>query len=194
MASKKARAQFQHQQPQGELAVQAAHPQVLARPEAVPAVVVRIAQDQDGGIPLPHHQRLGVLDQRRAHAPPLPGRVHAQRPEGGGLHLFAQFVDDPGTGEQDAADDLPLHLGHAGQFRQEVFVASHHVDEVMLIATGLVQVPERFARQRLDGGVVGLGFRPDANVRGTAPAFSPGPLPPPAAAPGTAPAPRPATA
>ena len=58
----------------------------------------------------------------------------------------------------DVAHDLSVLLQHKGKLGNEIGVISHHVNEVVLVRTGLVDVPKRLTGQFFYCSVVFFGF------------------------------------
>lgn len=106
----------------------------------------------------------GMLDEELTQLQALVLGGHAEGPEGQDLFTVAVAVLQPGLGVHDIADDLPVPLQHEGQLGDEVGVGAHHMDVVMLVRAGLVDIPEGLAGQLLHGAKVAGGLETDDDV------------------------------
>ena len=126
----------------GVIAVQVADVQVLAVFEAVLAVVVRVAEDDDGFFALLAGEIPRVADEGAADALALVFGQDADRAEGEDIHGLALLIQQPGAGVHDIAHQPAVQLGDEIVFGQEIGVGAHLVNQVMFQAAGEVEIPE----------------------------------------------------
>ena len=81
-----------------------------------------------------------------------------QGAEGDGVQPPASLPLDGAGGAGDLPGQDAVHLAHEGQLRAESGGLAEQVEIVVLIAAGLVDVPEGLPHQRLHGAVVGGGL------------------------------------
>lgn len=165
-AVERAGEQLQAQHGIGIVAVLVADGQVLAVFEAVLAVVLRVAEDDDGFFAVLRGELRGVADEGAADALALVLGQHAERTEGENIHGLPLLIQQPGAGVQDTAHQLSVELGDEVVFGQEIGVGAQDVSQVVLLAAGEVQVPEGAAGELFDEAVVGRGFGAEGEGHG----------------------------
>ena len=99
-----------------------------------------------------------MLDQHFAQFLPLIFRRNAKRTEGKDLLAVSFLVLKPRLRVHDVAHDFAVLLKHKSKLGNEIGVISHHVYKVVLVSTGLVDVPKRLTGQFFYGSVVLFGL------------------------------------
>ena len=102
-----------------------------------------------------------MLNEGFADLPPLVLPGDGKRTEGQDLLPVSFFVLQPCLRVHDIADDPAVQLRHESEGGNEIGMAAHGMDKIMLVRAGLIDVPEGLAGHFLHGTVVLFRFRPD---------------------------------
>ena len=162
--------QFGHQQGGGEIAGDdEADIFLLTADKTAADIVAGIAEVDVHIVAHPAGCLEGMLDEDLAQLLPLEFRRNTEGAEGEDLPALAVLVFQPGLGVHDVTDDPTFQFQHEGQVGDKVGVGAHHVDEVMLVRAGLIDVPEGLPGQFLHGPIVSRGFVTDDDIHGSSP-------------------------
>ena len=162
--------QFGHQQGGGEIAGDnEADIFLLTADKTAADIVAGVAEVDVHIVTHPAGRLEGMFDEHLAQLLPLEFRGNAERAKGEDLFALAVLVLQPGFGIHNIADDPAIQFQHEGQVGDKVGVGAHHVDEVMLVRAGLVDIPEGLPGQLLHSPVVGWGLIADDDIHGSSP-------------------------
>jgi hypothetical protein len=143
------------------LSIHGADPAILSVPEAVLAVIMRIAQNDDRRKFSLLNQFSRAFYQSGAYSNPLMVGMNAQRTKGGRLDHLIVFIDDMGFRVPYATYNRTVDFSDVMQFVDAIGMPLHQVHQIVLIASRPVQIPERFSGQRFYPCVIPFFFLPD---------------------------------
>jgi len=125
------------------------------------AIVVWMAVNDDGFV---SHFKCCLLragNQRRTNPLPLAGGQDADWAKGRYANLVARFIDEVRFGIHDIPDDFVIENGDEIQPWNKIWMGSHFVDEIMLVAAWNIEIPKRLSGEFFDFPVIVPGFIPD---------------------------------
>ena len=103
------------------------------------------------------HEDIDREDARRAFA--LMRRMNAKRPEREHLPVLTVIARNPGARKGNLSDDRLVFEHDQGQLADKVGRAAHHVQQIMLGASGCIHIPKRLAHERLNLAKLIWAFR-----------------------------------
>ena len=95
-----------------------------------------------------------TVDKNLAELLALVHGSNTKRTEGKNLLAAAALIFKPCLGVHDVADNLAVKLKHKCKLWDEIGVVSHHVNVIMLVRTGLIDIPKRLTGKFFYGSVI----------------------------------------